>query len=335
MKKNYLSLCLLFLAIISYSCLEEGNKREIRTDTKSSGKAKIVADGTLTPVVQELVDVFESTYPEAIIIPIYTDYKNAYSLLVADSVGLIIGPRELTIEETQVIKERKQTPRYLKLAVDGIALIANKANTDTLITTSDIKRIMRGEIRSWKELNPESPFDEIAVVFDSPSSSTVKYIRDSICKGLPIDESIRAISNDTEEFKPSMESPNQRVLDYVASTPNALGVIGVNWISNPTDELKWTFINKINVMNVSIEEKAIKENSYPPLPYQMALNLSPEHEGGYPLTREVYMIITDVRGGLPSGFYDFAAKDKGQRLIYRAGLLPARAPLRMVRVIPE
>ncbi len=329
MKRYYFLLLTLF---VTFGSCGDAHKGAFRTDTKTSGRAKIVADGTLAPVVQELVNVFESTNAEALVFPTYTDYKNAYSLFMKDSIRLLIGPRELSDNEKIIIKDRKQILQSLKVAVDGIALIVNKENTDTLITIANIKKIMTGEIRSWKELNPNSSLGDIAVYFDSPSSSTVKYIKDSICKGDNIGDNVQAITNDVEEYIPSKESPNQLVLNHIAKTPNAIGVIGVNWISNPTDELKWTFVDKINVMNVSVEDVATKENSYPPLPYQMALRISPGYEGGYPLTREIFMIMSDPSGGLPSGFYDFAAKDRGQRLIYRAGLLPSRAQIRMVRI---
>jgi phosphate transport system substrate-binding protein len=52
----------------------------------------------------------------------------------------------------------------------------------------------------------------------------------------------------------------------------------------------------------------------------------------YPFIRNIWMISTDPHLGLADGFTSFVASDKGQRIILKAGLLPAIAPLRLVNV---
>ena len=48
--------------------------------------------------------------------------------------------------------------------------------------------------------------------------------------------------------------------------------------------------------------------------------------------RDVYVILTDPRSGLASGFSTFLASDRGQRIILRAGLMPATQNVRIVNV---
>jgi phosphate transport system substrate-binding protein len=52
----------------------------------------------------------------------------------------------------------------------------------------------------------------------------------------------------------------------------------------------------------------------------------------YPLTREIYLINTEPRNGLATGFSAFVASDKGQRIILKSGILPAVAPTRVVNI---
>jgi len=291
--------------------------------------AQIVADECFAPIIQEQVDVFDASNDgTSLIIPTYTSESEAFTLFMQDSIRVIIAARDITENERKIIKERKQTPRSQRFATDAIALIVNKQNQDTLITVSNIKKIMTGEIRSWKELNPESTLGDIAVTFDSPNSSTVRFIRDSICKGEPLGSHLRARAEDTTKTQDlSKRTPNQMVIDYVAANPNALGVIGVNWISNPTDSLNLSFINTIRVMSVSAASEATLSNSFKPYAGYLALK-------DYPLSRDIFIIITDVRGGLPSGFVNFAAGQRGQLIVKKAGLLPAYAHTRIVRVSP-
>lgn len=329
------------IAIILLSACSGADRRNItRTDTLTSGIADIAADECLAPIIDEEIMVFEALNREAAIIPTYTSDYQLYDMLVKDSIRLIIGTRELTNNEIAIIKERKQRVRSQKIAMDGIALITNKANTDTLLSIKDLRNIITGETRTWKDVNPNSKLGNIAVAFDSPNSSTVRYIKDSICGDKPIGDNVRAISPDSKSIDITDATPNQKVIEYVASNPNALGIIGVNWISNPGDTTNLSFIDKINVVSVSREDKATPANSFKPYPYQLAMELAyrmsseSDQKGGYPLTRDVYIIITDVSGGLTAGFVNFVAGDRGQRIILKAGLLPANRPVRLVRISP-
>ena len=326
MKRSVIILSsLLFVLIVSMAC---SDRRMTRLDTPTSGVGEIVADECFAPIVQEQVDVFEGLNSEAAIIPTYTSELQAFDLFLSDSIRVLIASRELTPNEAQIIKDRKQVLRSQKYAVDGIALIVNKANVDTLITISDIKKIMTGQVRSWKDINPNSKLGEIIVTFDTPNSSTVRYIRDSICRGEALGDNLRAITTDSvKTIDLTDRTPNQKVIDYVATVPNALGLIGVNWVSNPSDSTKLSFVNNIKVMSVSKAEKATPKNSFKP--YAAYLKLQE-----YPLRRDIYIMISDVRGGLPSGFVHFAAGERGQRIILKSGLLPAYALTRVVSVKP-
>ncbi|WP_165020525.1 MULTISPECIES: PstS family phosphate ABC transporter substrate-binding protein [unclassified Dysgonomonas] len=325
MKK--LSIIFCTIIILLSSC---GDRRKItRTDTLTSGIAEIAVDECFAPIIQQQVDVFEALNPDATIIPLYTSEIGMFDLFMKDSLRLIIAARELTQNEINVIKDRQRTPRSQKIATDGIAIIVNKANTDTLVSVADLKKIFTGEVRTWNELRPGSSLGDIAIAFDSPNSSMVRYIKDSICGDVPLGSNLRARAEDAQQTIDinSERTPNQMVIDYVASTPNALGIIGVNWISNPSDTTNLSFINNVRVMSVSKEEKATVKDSYKPYPYQLAL-------GKYPLTRDIYVIISDVSGGLTSGFVTFVAGDQGQRMITKAGLLPATRPMRLIRANP-
>lgn len=328
MKKTVVILSFLLLVLISgFSCADGG--RVTRTDTPTSGVAEIVADECFAPIIQEQVDVFEGLNRDATIIPIYTNEKQAFDLFLADSIRVLIASRELTPNEAQIIKNRSQTLRSQKYAVDAVALIINKANLDTLITVSDIQKIMTGKIRSWKELNPNSKLGNIDVAFDTPNSSTVRYIRDSICRGESLGDNLKAIAADSvKSVDLADRTPNQKVIDYVAAVPNALGIIGVNWISNPSDSTKLSFIQNIKVMSISRAEEATPRNSFKPFAAYLKLE-------EYPLRRDIYIMISDVRGGLPSGFVSFAAGERGQRIILKSGLLPAYALTRVVNVKPS
>jgi len=311
--KKFALFCIAVLTLSS--CSDNKSQREKRTDTPTSGVAEFVSDDCFARIVQQEADVFEAKNKEAFLIPTYTNEVEAVNLLLKDSVRMAVLARDLTEEEKQGIKNRNKqlVPRSQKIAIDGIAIIVNNENADSLISIPTLKKIMTGEAFSWKEINSDSKLDKMVVVFDNKNSSTVRFIIDSICVDKPLYTGLKALDN------------NEEVLEYVSKTPNAMGFIGVNWISNPNDTTNLSFTSKIKVMKVSRTHPATLDNSYPPLPGLLAL-------GKYPLTRDVYVVLTDLRGTLLSGFVHFMAGDTGQRIVLKSGLVPATRPVRVVMV---
>lgn len=314
MKRHFWLLGISLLVVVS-AC--RSKSKEGPTDTYSSGVIAIAADESFEPIIQEEIDVFEGLNPLAGIVPRYTTEVEAINLLLKDSVRLAIATRTLTEEEMNSFHSRKFYPQEIKLATDGLALIVNRQNQDSLMSVRDFRRILTGEAKDWKEVNLSSRLKGIQVVFDNKNSSTVRFSMDSICNGKPL-----SIGN------VSALNTNQQVIDYVARTPEAIGVIGVNWLSNRKDTTNLSFRDEIRVLAVSAEDVATSANSYKP--YQAYL-----YYGNYPLARPIYALLNDPRNGLPWGFTSFMTSDKGQRIILKSGLVPATQPVRIVHVKDE
>lgn len=314
MERQFWLIGIILVTVLS-AC--RSKSKEGPTDTYSSGVITIAADESFEPIVQEEIDVFESLYPLAGIVPRYTTEVDAINLLLKDSVRLAITTRTLTEEEMNSFHSRKFYPREIKLATDGLALIVNRLNPDSLLSVRDFRRILTGDAKEWKEVNPNSSLKDIRVVFDNKNSSTVRFAIDSICGGKPLaTDNVGAMKT------------NEQVIDYVAKTPGAMGVIGVNWLGNRSDTTRLSFRQEIRVMSVSAEDAATPANSYKP--YQAYL-----YYGNYPLARPIYALLNDPRDGLPWGFTSFMTSDKGQRIILKSGLVPATQPVRIVHVKDE
>ena len=291
-----------------------GNKaKDIHTYTATSGVRQISADESFRDIVQQEIDVFESIYVQAGIMPIYASEVDAINLLLKDSVRLAVASRQLTEAEKEGLAQKKLFPKEIKIATDGIALIVNKQNADSMISIPDLREILTGRITRWNQLNPGSKLGDLQLVFDNQNSSTVRFAIDSICRG------------DSLAGNLSAQHDNAAVIDYVSKTPGAIGVIGVTWVGNKSDSTRMTFSELVTVMSVSRETKATRENSYKPFQAYIAL-------GQYPLVRNMYVLLTDPRSGLASGFATFMASDRGQRIILRSGIVPATQNVRIVNV---
>jgi len=301
------------LVLFFFSCQNKGKDKPADTNTYTSGVISVAIDENFKPILEEEIDVFEALTPKASIIPVFTSEVNAINLLLKDSVRVAITTRALSTKEDEFLKTKQFNARSYKIATDGVALIVNKKNADSLISVENIRKIITGEVTNWKEIFPNSKLGNFQVVFDNKNSSTVRYAIDSISKGKKLSQKLYAQNNNLE------------VIDYVSKTPNAIGIIGVNWLGNRKDTTNLSFKNDVRVMSVSAEPEATRQNSYKP--FQAYL-----FYGYYPLTRSVYIIVNDPAGSLQTGFSIFITSDRGQKIILKSGLLPATQTVRVAHI---
>ncbi len=299
--------------LAGFSACNQKSKNE-RTDTYSSGAITFASDESFSPIIDEEVTIFQRDYPDAKLTPIYTNELDAVNLLMKDSIRLVIAARRFTDKELEYWKSRKYAPVSIPIAYDGLSFIINKSNTDSCITVKDIKRILSGQAKNWKDIVPGSKRGEIEVVFDNKQSSTVHYCVDSLLGGKPIN------SPNIVAVKASKD-----VIDYIEKTPNAIGIIGSNWLNDKRDSTNTTFNKNITVMSVSRMDKATYMNSWKP--YQAYLL-----DGRYPLVRTIYALLNDPRNGLPWGCAHFIEQPKGQLIIFKSGLLPVKGEINIREV---
>lgn len=312
MKKEFLLTILLLSALLMGSCGQKSKQSE-NTNTMTSGFIKIAVDQTVQNVIQNEIDVFESLYPVKIE-PVYTSEQEAIELLKKDSVRLAITARKLSEAELSYFHQKTFQPEAFRIAIDGVAVITNPSNKDSVISVKDMRRILTGEVTQWNQIYPASKLGKIQVVFDNTNSSIVRYANDSICRDKPLSNQLSALEL------------NEEVVEHVAKVPNALGLIGVNHISDMNDSIVVDFTGKVRVMRVSYEDKADAENSVQPYQYYL-------YNAEYPFRRAIFVLLNDPRGELPKGFSRFLVGDQGQRIIKRTGLLPSTMPIQAVKIV--
>ncbi|NLI71771.1 MAG: phosphate ABC transporter substrate-binding protein [Bacteroidales bacterium] len=311
MKNSYSISVTLLLVLLFVACGKQKNKEG--QNTMRSGYIKIAVDQTVQNVIQQEIDVFESLYP-AKIEPIYTSEQEAVELLKKDSVRFAVTARKFMPDELQYFKSKSFEPEAVRIAIDGIAIITHPSNKNNVISIKDMKRVLTGEVTQWNQLYPGSGLGKIQVVFDNTNSSIVRYANDSICRDKPLSRELNALEL------------NEEVVNHVSKTPSAMGLIGVNHISDENDSIVMEFTKKVQVMSVAYDDDANEDNSVQPMQYYL-------YTADYPFRREIFVLLNDPRGELPKGFTRFIASDKGQRIIKRTGLLPSTMPIQAVKIV--
>lgn len=309
----YMALCATIITL--HTACNPGDNQSLKKDGDGPtyGKANISVDANYMPIIDSELTVFHASYTNAQITPYYKSEVEVIDDLLKDSSRLALVSRKLRPDELKVFEEMGYKPKIVEIAHDAIALIVNPANSDTSLTRQEIRKILTGEVKKWNELNPKGRKDVIKVVFDHEFSSTVRYAVDSICKGDKLTPNAFAAKTSEE------------VVNYVAQNPSAIGIIGVNWISDNTDPQAQKFMRK--VIAVAVASKPGTDYFKPYQAYIATKN--------YPFIRTLYSINREARKGLGTGFAAFMAGDRGQRIILLSGLVPATMPLRIMAIDNE
>ena len=321
---DILLLSLMALAVVS--CNQQKS-----TNSSTSGMAKILSDESFRNILDQEIEVFEYTYPSAHIMARYTDESSALDSLMHRKADLIITSRDLTAEQREILKKQGRAFRSRKIAVDAVAIIVNKDNDIDELSISDLRDIFAGKVVRWGDVFPTKlKKDSIQVVFDGSGSGIMHYVQDSLLGG--------------RKFAPNVfaQKSTEDVFRAVETHKNAIGFVGVSWITadmksnERTIEDKVTalndaenkaatidFTNRIKVMNIRglDQTRGVK-------PYQAYI-----FDGTYPLVRVIYAIDASASGTLDHGFYSYLTGVIGQKIILQTGIVPAAAPVRTVEVV--
>ena len=295
-KINYrgLSVVTFLLLILLASCKSFKEQEDELPDNRNKGTINVSADETFKPVIDEMVQVYESQYPGATIKVQYKTEAECLNDMLTDSIRMIIATRHYNEDEKSLMLDSmKVSPRSMVIARDGIAVVVHPSAPDSLFRMTDIREILTGRFK--KNLIP---------VFDGlKATSTVRFIIDSVLRG------------DTLTSRAMAARSSEAVLDYVAKNPNAVGFIGVSWIGNPEDTSQLSFLKKIRVANVECTDipgafvKAYQANIY---------------IKRYPMVRDLVYILKENYKGLGTGFANFMSGEIGQLIFKRAYLAPAQ-----------
>lgn len=299
MRKTSLLVLISCLFVVVFSCDKKAKSQDEETILK--GKVTILVDETLLPVIEDQKQVFENQYNASITL-VGKSESEIVQLLSKNKEQLAILSRELTTNEAEIFKVKKIIPRITPLATDAIAFISHKNSKDTLISLEEVIIFMQGKNQN----------DFKGLVFDNANSSTVRYIKEL------------AKINVLPKEKIFSYQTNNEVIQFVAKNEGMIGVVGVNWLSQPSLAMQET-VNEVKVLSV----KSLKTETF----------VKPSQDniasGLYPLTREIKMLNYQPFAGLGMGFASFVGGEIGQRIILKSGLVPVRIPNRNIKIRKE
>ena len=268
------------------------------------GELKVLADETIYPLLKEQQTVFEASYPNAKLAFSLKPEVLAVRSLLADEAGVAILSRELNEEEHAYFAKRSITPRVFPIWTDGIVLLGNTNSVDSSVNKAYLAKALRGEALGGKKL-----------LFENVNSSNLRALKNFA--------GLEQVASANVEVLGKQEA----LLEAVAQDANKIAVMGYNVYL----DLISSFPDKNNIRILSVqntEGDEVDNKFYKPSQSSIAA-------GQYPLRRTFYVLNYQPNLGLGLGFSAFLTGDRGQRIVLKAGLVPAEMPGRDIIIRDE
>lgn len=116
------------------------------TSTQPSGNITVGGSSSVSPLMEKLIEAYKTVNPNATIELLTTDSTTGVTGALDGTYTIGMASRELKDTETS------EGAQATVLAMDGIAVVVNPANTTADLTVDQIKSIYTGETTVWSDL---------------------------------------------------------------------------------------------------------------------------------------------------------------------------------------
>ena len=110
-----------------------------------SGTIKVAGSTSVTPLIEKLQEAYKELNPNVVFEMQSNGSSQGIKSAIDGSYDIGMSSRELKDDEKSQLNE-------YTLAIDGIAVIVNKENPMTDISSENITKIYTGEIEKWSEV---------------------------------------------------------------------------------------------------------------------------------------------------------------------------------------
>ncbi|MDD6579514.1 MAG: phosphate ABC transporter substrate-binding protein, partial [Lachnospiraceae bacterium] len=241
-----------------------------------NGTLALGGSTSMEKLCEAMSESFMEANPGVTVTVEYTGSGAGLEALAAGSIDIGNASRKLKDEE----KENGSVENIV--AIDGIAVIAEKSNTVTDISAEDLAKVYKGEVSNWKDLGGDD--QPIVVIGREAGSGT----RDAFEELMEV--------KDACVYAQELDSTGA-VLAKVASTPGAIGYVSLDVVDDTVIGLKIDGVEPT-------EEQILAGNYVLQRPFVMATTgeLSEQNE-------------------IVKAWFDYIGSETGKEIIKKVGLI--------------
>ena len=209
--------------------------------TAFAGDVVINGSTTVLPIAQAAAEKFMAANGGVKITVSGGGSGNGIKALIDGTTDIADSSRFIKNEEVAAAVANKTYPVPFAVAVDALIPVVHPSNPVNLLTTEQLRKIYKGEIKNWKEVGGEDK--QIAVVGRDTSSGTYETFEEKIMKKERVTERALIVAS------------NGAMAQTVAKNKLSIGYIGIGYLN---DTLK-----PVAVDGVAGTAKTALDGTYP------------------------------------------------------------------------
>ncbi|QED37596.1 PstS family phosphate ABC transporter substrate-binding protein [Antarcticibacterium arcticum] len=213
------------MAFIVFAC--GNNKKE--TD---SSAISIDGSSTVYPVTEAMAEEFRNEDPNVNVTIGVSGTGGGFKKFGRGEVDIANASRPIKEEEIAIAKENNITYVGLEVAYDGLAVVVHPDNDwVTCFTVEELKKIWepgaQGTIKTWNQVNPDWPNEEILLFGPGVASGTFDYFTEAI---------VGKSGSSRGDFTASED--DNVLVQGVSGSKYGLGFFGLAYFEENKDKLK-------------------------------------------------------------------------------------------------
>ena len=241
-----------------------------------SGSISMAGSTSMEKLANAVAESFMAKYPGVTVTAEFTGSSAGIEAVTAGSVDIGDSSRALTDDEKANGVEENI------VAIDGIAVITDKDNSVTELTSDDLKKIYTGEISNWKDLGGK---DEAIVAIGREAASGTRGAFEELLD-----------VKDQCKYAQELDSTGA-VLAKVGSTPGAIGYVSLDVLDDTVTAMKIDGVE-------ATEENIVAGKYLLSRPFVMATKGK-----------------IDEQNDIVKAWFDYVNSDEGQAVIKKVGLI--------------
>jgi phosphate transport system substrate-binding protein len=264
---------------------------EEKTGTEPPSSVQVAGSETMREVVGACAEEFMSRNPEADIIVRGGGSGDGIAALLHGMTDVAMVSRELSSREREFARSKTIVLNVVPVALDGIAIIVNRANPASELTVQQVRDTFAGTVRNWRALGGSDA--EIGLLARAAGSGTGSVFDERVMQGEPYAAAVRLLPT------------NDEIVAAVAAQPGAIGYTGLGAMKGASEQIKVL---------------ALRSDTQTP-----AALPTPEtiRSRAYPLTRSLTLVTAGKPAEGVAAFVAYCSGEDAQSLLHGAGYIPS------------
>jgi phosphate transport system substrate-binding protein len=262
---------------------------------RSKGAIQIKGSDTMVNLGQAWAEEFMKKYPDIPVAVTGGGSGTGIASLINGTTDIAECSRSMEKNEITLAQKKGVFPYETEVAYDGIAVVVALQNPISKLTIQQISDIFSGKITNWKDVGGADK--KIVGLSRDRNSGTHVFFLEHVVK--------MSKKENTREFAKSvlMMPSNQAIVEEVSSNPDAIGYIGLGYLS---DKLKAIAVAKDeSSVYVTPSVQSVKDKSYS-------------------VSRPLYMYTNQEPAEEIKTFIDYVLSEEGQKIVLEMDFVPLK-----------